>query len=79
MQGEEGHALANGGFNPSIRAEMDKLLWCDLLIFQCPINWFGLPSMLKGWCDKVLASGFAYGGGKWYNKGESTLANVSEM
>ena len=49
--------------------EMDKLNWCDYLIFICPIHWFSLPAMLKGWVDKVFASSFAYGGGKWYDNG----------
>ena len=48
---------------------MDKLLWCDYLFFFCPINWFAVPAMLKGWIDKVMASGFAYGGGRWYETG----------
>lgn len=66
---EENHAVAVGGFNDSIQAEQAKLRWCDILIFQFPIHWFSMPAMLKGWVDKVLASGFAYGGGKWYDAG----------
>lgn len=66
---EENYAAEHNGFNPQIKAEMDKLEWCDVLIFQCPINWFGLPAMLKAWVDKVFASGFAYGGGRWYETG----------
>lgn len=48
---------------------MDKLDWCNYLIFISPIHWFGLPAMLKGWCDKVLARGYAYGSGKWFDSG----------
>jgi hypothetical protein len=49
---------------------MDKLVWCDYLIFNCPLHWFGLPTVIKGWCDKVLARGFAYGSGAWYDTGK---------
>jgi NAD(P)H dehydrogenase (quinone) len=70
QQGEEDHATSCSGFNAEIQAEMDKIVWCDYMIFHCPIHWFGLPAMLKGWCDKVLARGFAYGGGKWYDSGK---------
>src|SRR5690606_19754040 len=31
---------------------------------------FGLPGILKGWVDRVFASGGRiYGGGKWYDRG----------
>lgn len=48
---------------------MEKLSWCDYLVFICPMHWFSLPAMLKGWIDKVFASSFAYSGGKWYDNG----------
>ena len=49
---------------------MDKLFWCDALILQFPLWWFSLPAMLKGWVDRVFASGGRiYGGGKWYDRG----------
>ena len=69
QQLEELHAVESGGFAPEIAAEMEKLRWCDLLILQCPLWWFGLPGILKGWVDRVFAMGFAYGGGRWYSRG----------
>ena len=70
QQAEEAHAAAHDGFAPEIQAEMDKLFWCDALILQFPLWWFSLPAMLKGWVDRVFASGGRiYGGGKWYDRG----------
>lgn len=69
QQGEEMHATKVGGFARDIEAEMEKLEWCDTLIFQFPLWWFGLPGILKGWVDRVFAMGRIYGGGKWYDKG----------
>jgi len=69
QQQEEKHATEVDGFAPDIQAEMDKLDWCDVLIFQFPLWWFGLPAILKGWVDRVFAMGKIYGGGKWYDKG----------
>ena len=70
QQAEEGHAAAHDGFAPEVQAEMDKLFWCDVLILQFPLWWFGLPAILKGWVDRVFASGGRiYGGGKWYDRG----------
>ncbi|MBR8836225.1 MAG: NAD(P)H-dependent oxidoreductase [Stigonema ocellatum SAG 48.90 = DSM 106950] len=69
QQVEEIYATEVDGFAPEIKAEMEKIDWCDVLIFQCPLWWFGLPAMLKGWVDRVFAMGRIYGRGKWYDNG----------
>jgi len=69
QQVEEMYATEVDGFTPDIKAELDKLDWCDVLIFQFPLWWFGLPAILKGWVDRVFAMGRIYGGGKWYDNG----------
>jgi NAD(P)H dehydrogenase (quinone) len=70
QQAEEAYAATHNGFVPEIAAEMEKLFWCDALILQFPLWWFGLPAILKGWVDRVFASGGRiYGGGKWYDRG----------
>ena len=70
QQAEEAYAAAHDGFAADIQAEMDKLFWCDALILQFPLWWFSLPAMLKGWVDRVFASGGRiYGGGKFYDRG----------
>lgn len=61
---EQVHAFNNKSFSSELQAEMDKLEWCDTLIFSFPLWWFGLPSILKGWVDRVFAMGFVYGNGK---------------
>lgn len=63
-QMEQVNAFTNNFFVDELKIEMDKLLWCDVLIFNFPMWWFGLPSILKGWVDKVFAMGFVYGNGK---------------
>jgi len=68
-QQEELHATQHQGFAPDVRAEMEKLEWCDVLIFQSPLWWFSIPAILKGWVDRVFAMGFAYGGGRWFDRG----------
>ncbi|NYF78570.1 NAD(P)H-dependent oxidoreductase [Granulicella arctica] len=69
QQVEEVYAFEQNGFESFLQGEMDKLLWCDLLIFQFPLWWFGLPAILKGWVDRVFAMGVAYGYGRHYDKG----------
>ena len=56
-------------FAADVVAEQEKLLRADLLIFQFPLWWFGLPAILKGWVDRVFAAGLTYGGGRWYSNG----------
>lgn len=69
QQAEESHASASNGYVPELQAEMDKVAWCDVMIFQFPIWWLGLPAILKGWVDRVFAVGRAYGGGRWFDGG----------
>jgi NAD(P)H dehydrogenase (quinone) len=69
QQAEEMYATEVDGFAPDIKAEMEKLDWCDVLIFQFPLWWFGLPGILKGWVDRVFAMGRIYGGGRFYDNG----------
>lgn len=69
QQQEELHASEIGGFSKDVESEIQKLENCDLIIFSFPLWWFGMPAILKGWCDKVLAMGRVYGGGKLYENG----------
>jgi NAD(P)H dehydrogenase (quinone) len=69
QQSEESLASIQNGFSSDLRTEMDKLVWCDVLIFQFPIWWLGMPAIMKGWIDRVFAVGIAYGGGRWFNGG----------
>jgi NAD(P)H dehydrogenase (quinone) len=59
-QREQIHAHASDLFVPELKAEMDKLVWADFVIFQFPLWWFSLPAILKGWVDRVFAMGFSY-------------------
>ncbi|SRR5579883_492574 len=60
---------AAGHFVPELKAEMEKLAWCDLLILQFPLWWFSLPGIMKGWIDRVFAFGFAYDRSRSYDTG----------
>lgn len=59
---EQIHAHTHDLFSAPLKEEMQLLDKADLLIFNFPLWWFGMPAILKGWVDKVLAYGFAYGG-----------------
>lgn len=63
-QMEQVNAFEHDLFVNDLKKEMDKLEWCDILIFNFPLWWFGLPAIIKGWVDRVFAMGFVYGAGK---------------
>jgi putative NADPH-quinone reductase len=69
LQMEEMYASEAKGFAGDIENEIQKIEWCDLMIWQFPLWWFGLPGILKGWVDRVFAMGRTYGGGKMYGTG----------
>lgn len=63
-------ASEGAGFAADIRREQESLLWCEALVLQFPLWWFGVPAVLKGWFDRVFAAGFAYDkGGRWFERG----------
>ncbi len=66
---EQRNACKTQTLAADIQSELDKLLWCDMLILSFPIFWFSMPAMLKGWIDRVMVSGICYGGKRFYDKG----------
>lgn len=69
---EQFAASQGGGFDCQIEKALEDLEWCDLLILQFPLWWFSVPAIMKGWIDRVMAKGIAYGGGRWYDRGGFT-------
>ncbi|NMR21362.1 NAD(P)H-dependent oxidoreductase [Cellulomonas fimi] len=68
-QSEQAHAAATGTFAPDIVREQERVARADLLLFVFPLWWGGVPAILKGWFDRVLAYGFAYEDGMRYETG----------
>ena len=66
---EQRHGYETGTLAPDILEEIEKVLWCDLLILNFPLFWFSTPAILKGWIDRVLISGLTYGGKRFYDRG----------
>ncbi len=67
---EQKHAARlSMAFSPDITGEMQKVTNADVIIFISPLWWSSVPAMLKGWFDRVLAMGFAWDSGKFYENG----------
>lgn len=69
QQKEEMYAAKTNGFAQEIEEEMQKLEWCNLMLWQFPLWWLGLPAILKGWVDRVFAMGRIYGSGRMFETG----------
>ena len=66
---EQRNGLKNRTLAPDIMAELEKVKAADLIIFSFPIYWFSVPAIMKGWLDRVLVSGYCYGGMRFYDRG----------
>ena len=67
---EQKHAMGlEMAFSPDVLGEIHKLQTAELVIFVAPVWWFGMPAIMKGWFDRVLAMGVAWDGGKIYENG----------
>jgi NAD(P)H dehydrogenase (quinone) len=64
LRTEQSNASQYGTFTPDIITEQSKVLWAEMILFQFPLWWYAPPAILKGWFDRVLAYGFAYGQGR---------------
>lgn len=56
-------------FSPDILGEIQKIKAADAILIISPIWWSGVPAILKGWFDRVLAMGVAWDSGKIFENG----------
>lgn len=50
-------------FAIDVEREQELVLASDVLVWQCPFYWYGMPALMHLWVEKVLAHGWAYGKG----------------
>jgi len=60
LTGEDFKGIKTGNPKADVKAEQAFINAADLLVFVFPIWWFNMPSVLKGYIDRVLSYGFAY-------------------
>jgi NAD(P)H dehydrogenase (quinone) len=68
-QSEQAHAHDHIGFSPDIVREQQRFAAADMIVPVFPLWWGGMPAVLKGWFDRVLAYGFAYVDGHRFDTG----------
>jgi len=60
-------------FAIDVEAEQEALLRADIVVWQAPFYWYGLPALWHLWVEKVLANGWAYGAGGTALHGKTAL------
>jgi NAD(P)H dehydrogenase (quinone) len=68
-QTEQLYAWKTSGFAADVAREQARVARADLMLFVFPLWWGGLPAILKGWFDRVMAYGFAYADGQRFDRG----------
>lgn len=48
-------------FRIDVKAEQERLLRADVIVFQFPLFWSSAPSLLHRWMEQTLTHGFAHG------------------
>lgn len=66
---EQKNAAGKNIFAEDVRVEQEKVKWADFVIIQSPVWWFSTPAILKGWFDRVFATGVTWDFGAIYDKG----------
>jgi putative NADPH-quinone reductase len=46
--------------DPALAPHIENLKWAEAMVVVYPTWWYGLPAMLKGWLDRVWATGVAF-------------------
>jgi glutathione-regulated potassium-efflux system ancillary protein KefF len=60
-------------FDIDAQAEQRALADAQLIVWQGPFYWYGVPALLSLWFEKVLTQGWAYGEGANALRGKSVL------
>ncbi|SFS84311.1 NAD(P)H dehydrogenase (quinone) [Succinivibrio dextrinosolvens] len=60
-----------------VQTEQKALLDADLIIWQFPMFWYGIPALLKKWLEDVFAHGFAHGSQGTALKGKMLLISLT--
>ncbi|MEI7677708.1 MAG: NAD(P)H-dependent oxidoreductase [Bacteroidales bacterium] len=60
-----------------VTAEQNLLLDAEVVVFQFPLFWYSVPSLMKKWIDEVLSYGFAYGSTGDKLKGKKVVISVT--
>jgi putative NADPH-quinone reductase len=65
--------------NPDIDKSQKMIKWADHIVFIYPIWYSSMPSLLKGWIDRVFTPGFAYNMKSFYRHDGHLAGRTAEL
>ena len=60
-----------------VKAEQKALEKADIIVFQYPTHWYGVPAILKFYIDTIMEHGWAYGSKGNALKGKCFIASTT--
>lgn len=79
LSAQEHRTHVEPGVGDDLVEHATDLQWCDTLVLVYPTWWSGQPAMLKGWIDRVWASGVAWELPDGADRLRPTLHNVRRI
>lgn len=61
----------------NVEQEQDAMKKADIIVFQYPLFWYNVPSIMKEWIDRVFTFGFAFGKGTYELEGKKVIASFT--
>ena len=64
-------------FNIDVEAEQQKLRRADIVVWQFPVFWYSMPSIMHRWVEDVFVHGFSHGSTGTALKGKKLVASFT--
>ncbi len=64
-------------FNIDVEAEQQKLCRADIVVWQFPVFWYSMPSIMHRWVEDVFVRGFSHGSTGTALKGKKLVASFT--
>ena len=64
-------------FQIDVKIEQERLLRADVVVFQFPLFWYGIPSILSRWIEQTFTHGFSHGSTGDKLKGKKLLLSFT--
>ena len=64
-------------FHIDVKAEQEKLVKANIIVFQYPIFWYAMPSLLHRWVEKTFVHGFSHGSKGKSLQGKKLIASFT--
>ncbi|MBM6993144.1 MAG: NAD(P)H-dependent oxidoreductase [Prevotella sp.] len=64
-------------FKVDVEAEQEKLRRADIIVWQFPVFWYSMPSLMHRWVEDVFVHGFSHGSTGHALQGKKLIASFT--